>query len=93
MRERPGGPQVFTPPYKASNHFFAVGAADRVPYKELPWEGRDMAPELAAERGYAPVPVRAGTLVALAGTLDHLSLPNRSPRPRAPGAACLPRRP
>ena len=37
--------------------------------------------ELAA-RGFVPLPVRAGDLVVLAGTLDHLSLPNLSPDAR-----------
>ena len=39
------------------------------------------ASELAA-RGFVPLNVSAGDLVVLAGTLDHLSLPNHSPRDR-----------
>ena len=42
-------------------------------------------PEAAAqltERGFVPLPVRAGDLLVFAGTLDHLSLPNASPHAR-----------
>lgn len=35
-----------------------------------------------AARGFEPLPVKAGDLVVLSGTLDHLSLPNHSPADR-----------
>jgi hypothetical protein len=37
--------------------------------------------ELSA-RGFVPLPAQAGDLLVFAGTLDHLSLPNHSPRDR-----------
>lgn len=36
----------------------------------------------ARSRGFVPIPVRAGDLVVLAGTLDHFSLSNTSPTDR-----------
>ena len=35
-----------------------------------------------SQRGFVPLSVKAGDLVVLAGTLDHLSLPNGSPDAR-----------
>ena len=35
-----------------------------------------------ADRGFVPLSVKGGDLVVIAGTLDHLSLRNRSPRAR-----------
>lgn len=49
---------------------------------EAPWEGADMTVEDARGHGFAPLPVRAGDLVVLAGTLDHMSFPNGSPDQR-----------
>ena len=49
---------------------------------EAPWEGADMTEADARERGFTPLPVRAGDLVLIAGTLDHLSFPNASPQQR-----------
>ena len=49
---------------------------------EAPWEGADMTPADARAHGFAPLPARAGDLVLLAGTLDHLSFPNTSPQQR-----------
>ena len=49
---------------------------------EAPWEGADMTAEDARSHGFAPLPARAGDLVLLAGTLDHLSFPNTSPQQR-----------
>ena len=43
--------------------------------------GADAATDPAAH-GFVPLPVRAGTLVAIHGSLDHLSLPNTSPKSR-----------
>lgn len=74
--------QVFArpPPNLDSNHFHKslVDASRRVQDADVPWEGTDMTEEQVKDRGYVPVPVKAGTLVAFAGTLDHLSLPNLS---------------
>ena len=46
------------------------------------WEGVDIDKGTARDVGFTPVPVSAGSLVILTGTLDHLSLPNTSPRDR-----------
>mmetsp|Transcript_25838 Transcript_25838/g.80501 ORF Transcript_25838/g.80501 Transcript_25838/m.80501 type:complete len:332 (+) Transcript_25838:226-1221(+) len=75
---------VHTPPYRESNFFasYLADAGRRLDYAEIPWEGNDMTATQAAARGYIPAPARAGDLVVIAGTLDHLSLPNLSPSPR-----------
>ena len=44
------------------------------------WDGG--LPEDLRGCGFKPLPVEVGTLVVFAGTLDHLSLPNRSNRSR-----------
>ena len=49
---------------------------------EAPWEGADMTEADAREHGFAPLPARAGDLVLIAGTVDHLSFPNKSPQQR-----------
>ena len=43
-----------------------------------PWEGVDLDADSATQHGFVPVPVAAGSLVILAGTLDHMSLNNTS---------------
>mmetsp|Transcript_38832 Transcript_38832/g.86771 ORF Transcript_38832/g.86771 Transcript_38832/m.86771 type:complete len:396 (+) Transcript_38832:71-1258(+) len=42
----------------------------------------DAAAEQLRARGFVPLPVAAGTLVVLHGSLDHASLPNTSPTSR-----------
>ena len=44
------------------------------------WEGK--LPENLKDAGFIPVPCKAGDLLAFVGTLDHLSLPNRSGKAR-----------
>ncbi|KAJ8612595.1 hypothetical protein CTAYLR_009803 [Chrysophaeum taylorii] len=44
-----------------------------------PWEGRNIEYEDARRAGFQPIPAKAGTLVVISGTLDHLSFPNTSP--------------
>ena len=44
------------------------------------WEGK--LPENLKDKGFIPVPCKAGDLLAFVGTLDHLSLPNRSSKAR-----------
>ena len=66
------------------------GEGARVSRAARGWEGvwpaaaddaAALGPELRA-RGFAPLAVSAGDLVVIAGTLDHLSLPNHSPDAR-----------
>ena len=75
--------QVRTPP---GRFYFAerLGgpSANARAIVEAPWEGADMTEADARERGFTPLPVRAGDLVLIAGTLDHLSFPNASPQQR-----------
>mmetsp|Transcript_5294 Transcript_5294/g.12740 ORF Transcript_5294/g.12740 Transcript_5294/m.12740 type:complete len:399 (+) Transcript_5294:56-1252(+) len=51
----------------------------------IPGEGPDYTPESDAclrAAGFEPLPVKAGDLVCFPGTLDHLSLTNKSPAAR-----------
>ncbi|KAL3797411.1 hypothetical protein HJC23_010537 [Cyclotella cryptica] len=57
--------------------------------KEVPWDGKLPdgslpTPECVGlyENGFIPVPCKAGDLLAFAGELDHLSLPNNSSQAR-----------
>ena len=75
--------QVRTPPgrYYFSERLGGPSANARA-IVEAPWEGADMTEADARARGFAPLPARAGDLVLIAGTLDHLSFPNASPQQR-----------
>jgi len=60
-----------------------LDAARRLgPKDAAAWEGKNVDAAAALKNGFVPLPVKAGTLVAFAGTLDHLSLPNESPHDR-----------
>ena len=75
--------QVRTPP---GRFYFAERLGGPPPSArevvEAPWEGADMTEADARAHGFAPLPARAGDLVLIAGTLDHLSFPNTSPQQR-----------
>jgi len=75
---------VHVPPGRAENRLSAAlaGAETDVAHFDAPWEGAVLDAEGARDRGFAPLPVRAGDLVVIAGTLDHMSLPNLSKNPR-----------
>ena len=75
---------VYPPPGLDANHFHAnlLDASERQRDSDVTWEGTDVDAADLPDRGYAPHPVRAGTLLVFAGTLDHLSLPNKSDRQR-----------
>ena len=65
------------------DHRLLDAARRRPPNAEAAaWEGKDLTADDAARLGFTPLPVPRGSLVVLAGTLDHLSLPNTSPHPR-----------
>jgi phytanoyl-CoA hydroxylase len=64
-----------------------VAASERAREWEGSWPPAQARPDAAAkaalaERGFEPLAVSAGDLVVIAGTLDHLSLPNHSPNDR-----------
>lgn len=82
-RADPAAPQmVFRDLASASDGDAAAAAAARAWEGALPPGAWPLPSDGLFERGFVPLEVHAGDLVAFVGTLDHLSLPNRSPLPR-----------